>query len=75
MADTFTICTKCKHLLNTNPRGPRRDVWHQHYCKASPQKPTRNPYNGKMVTENECGYEHCRDLNHGACPKFKENIE
>ncbi|MGE0626815.1 MAG: hypothetical protein AB7O43_03260 [Hyphomicrobiaceae bacterium] len=76
-----TFCTKCLHFMNREPEGARKDIWYNHYCKASPLKRRIDPLDGvsKPHTTNSFGmhifvdeeYQHCRDVNDGNCPKFQ----
>ncbi len=77
----MTICVDCKHFRNQEPSGPRRDVWYNHFCAASPLPKGQDPVTGKVqqVTSNDLGtqgytddeFYHCRDMNGGKCSKWE----
>lgn len=69
----MAICYKCKHFMNAEPTGPRCDIWYNHFCKASPLKKFTNPVTGMEETNTDTGFEHCREVNKGDCPKYEEN--
>lgn len=81
MSKQITICRKCVHFLGKDATSPRKDVWYNHFCKASPLPTRIDPYDGKekpcgvndlggaYFTENK--FQYCRDVNDGACTKWK----
>ena len=76
-----TICYQCKFFHNEEPTGPRKDVWYNHVCKASPLPIDMNPVTGEMQarTCNDLGqvihtnrtFEFCRNINKGDCELFE----
>lgn len=72
-----TICNRCTHFLNKEPDTVRKDLWYNHFCKASPLKKKKDFYDGKVksVKINSVGvgvftddnYAHCSDINNGNC--------
>jgi hypothetical protein len=79
----LTICKNCHFFKNLEPDSPRKDVWYNHLCKASPLKKEIDPYDGeeKYVQINSLGakyytdkgFEYCRNINSNRnCSKFKD---
>lgn len=72
-----TVCYQCKHFHNEEPTGPRKDIWYNHFCKASPLPIAMNPVTGEMQSKSsndlgttiytDRGFKFCRDVNDGNC--------
>jgi hypothetical protein len=61
----MVLCKNCRFLLNKEPNSPRRDVWYNHLCLASPVV-RLDFYDGPKKE-----FKFCRDVNtDGHCPKF-----
>ncbi len=76
-----TVCTKCVHFQNLEPNSSRKDCWYNHLCRATLLPIKIDPYDGKEkpYSVNDLGqecfsedtFDYCRNINDGACPKFK----
>ena len=72
-----TVCYDCKHFHNEETSGPRKDIWYNHYCKASPLPMEMNPVTGEIQATctndlgtkiyTDRGFRFCRDINDGNC--------
>lgn len=70
-------CYTCQHFKNSEPNGPRKDMWYNHLCKAAPLDVTINPVTGEACckSRNDLGqeyytnqmFEYCREINKGDC--------
>ena len=81
-SDKFTVCTKCRFLINLDPGSPRKHVWYNNLCQAAPLPTARDPYDGQVKPYTGGNYPplcfvdekftYCKVLNKdGNCPKYK----
>lgn len=69
----ITICIRCQNFRNLEPTGPRKDVWYNHLCTASPLPKVIDPYDGRLKHEDQ-PFAFCRDINNGSCPLFDPRV-
>ncbi len=60
MTESFTACTKCKHLLSSGP------IWYDNFCSAIIREKVRDPYDGiwKYGGVNDLGGEYVTNQRH-----------
>ena len=67
----MTICFECRFFHNKEPNSPRKNVWYNHQCIASPLSKSINPVTGYYT---DVSFKYCRNVNtDGQCSKFKES--
>lgn len=79
--DEVTVCYDCLHFLNSEPTGPRKDIWYNHRCGAISLPLAINPITGcnQYYQQNSLGetyfadqeHPYCRNMNDGNCKRFR----